>query len=1282
MSSLLKSAIVWKSPAIRWLAFAMAVAAHFPHAAAQTSALWGNAGELWSPAGRLPDFSRAGYRSSAAPIPNVPEVARLKQTDKPNGTDDISGVLQNLINTVPTPGAIVIPAGRWYINKRVYLNRSGIVLRGEDGAELYEPESLSQIDGVDPATTQLYSNAPGFIVASGGTPTSQVATVTANASKGDSQLTISPGSGLIAGDWVEITQTDPADKSLVIHMHGELNEMGATSYSQSSIYPQAFQWYVKVKSLSGNVLALEMALPLKLQTNWSPKVRKLTLNGFLTEVGIENLTIRAKGEIKKPHLHEAGWNGIQFSGVRNGWVQNVTFIDTDSGVLLSNKASFCTISGVITKGDFRTAANHPGGEIGHHAIWSTGAASFNLIKDFDIQVPFHHDLSCEGLAHHNVYMNGTGARLNFDQHRNAPWANLYTDLDVGNGSRLWDSSGAVGRGPHTARELTVWGIRKSAGSFPTVPSADVITTGAGGGLGWAYLNVVGVAGLNSPQAGRGDQWVELGGASGVVPANLFTAQLAARLPNTPPTISAIADQTVTAPASAGPLTFAVSDAETQAAAIAVTASSSDQVLVPDGNIAIASAWTSADLGNPAPPGSASLGDVITLRAAGADIWGTADAGHFLSQPAAGDGEFVCRVLSLENTNPWAKSGVMLRQDASAGSANCYMLVSAANGVSFSRRLAAGGTSASTTISGISAPCWLRLVKSGTSVTGWYAADAAGARGPWQQVGAAVSIPALSGGFLAGAAATSHASGTISTSTLDNLTGSGNRLVTVTPAAGRSGTATISLTAGDGALTSFTSFEITVLPIPALGVWTGGGVPGDWSDAENWGGTTPDFDGSLAVVFQAGAADLTTHLRADRTIGSLVFAGDLTEPATIRLANRAGNSSAAAAASLTFAGPDPRIVIQPGTAAAHVLGVAAGNVILAGTFTVDHGGSGDFLIDRAITGPGGLVKTGPGTLVLAPGIGGIGPNENTFSGDTSVLGGRLVVDGKSIADSAALAISGGIVQVSGTEIVAALTIGGVPQIPGTYGSSASAAWFQDDAHFAGNGVIEIPNTPPVISAVANVSAGVGTSPWAANFTVADAEIPAAALTVTAISSNPSLLPSESIALSGTGADRVISLDPLPGRLGSATVTLTVSDGSLTATTAFTLTITGTPQEIWSFAHFGTAFAPDGADPDGDFLDNAREYILGTDPLAADSAPPLVASLDGGEIVLTFTATEAAGPGYDGLIRIFEIQSAADAASWTGLPGFTDIIAAGQTVTANITPAGGSRFYRLAVRLVPE
>lgn len=103
-----------------------------------------------------------------------------------------------------------------------------------------------------------------------------------------------------------------------------------------------------------------------------------------------------------------------------------------------------------------------------------------------------------------------------------------------------------------------------------------------------------------------------------------------------------------------------------------------------------------------------------------------------------------------------------------------------------------------------------------------------------------------------------------------------------------------------------------------------------------------------------------------------------------------------------------------------------------------------------------------------------------------------------------------------------------------------------------------NTAPTLTAPANQSTtdGVAIGPLA--FTVGDAESAAATLTVSATSSNPTLLPVSGITLSGSDAARNLSLAPIAGQTGAATVTLTVQDPQgLTTSAAFTLTVDPTP-----------------------------------------------------------------------------------------------------------------------------
>jgi autotransporter-associated beta strand protein len=98
-----------------------------------------------------------------------------------------------------------------------------------------------------------------------------------------------------------------------------------------------------------------------------------------------------------------------------------------------------------------------------------------------------------------------------------------------------------------------------------------------------------------------------------------------------------------------------------------------------------------------------------------------------------------------------------------------------------------------------------------------------------------------------------------------------------------------------------------------------------------------------------------------------------------------------------------------------------------------------------------------------------------------------------------------------------------------------------------------NSPPTISALGTqqVAANGNSGPLA--FTIGDAETTAQNLTISAVSSNPAILPSSNMILGGSGANRTVTVTPAPSMIGSAIVTLTVSDGLASATSSFLLNV---------------------------------------------------------------------------------------------------------------------------------
>lgn len=99
-----------------------------------------------------------------------------------------------------------------------------------------------------------------------------------------------------------------------------------------------------------------------------------------------------------------------------------------------------------------------------------------------------------------------------------------------------------------------------------------------------------------------------------------------------------------------------------------------------------------------------------------------------------------------------------------------------------------------------------------------------------------------------------------------------------------------------------------------------------------------------------------------------------------------------------------------------------------------------------------------------------------------------------------------------------------------------------------------NDRPTISNVGNKTINEDTSTGTISFTVDDVDNDNNSLSVSATSSNTSLIPNGNINVVKTGAStRTVQVTPVANKNGSATITLTVSDGSLTATDTFVVTV---------------------------------------------------------------------------------------------------------------------------------
>lgn len=428
------------------------------------SQLWGEHGELWRPESTLPDFSYAGYHANEAAIPHEPVRWDFKRDFHAAGdgrTDD-SDALQRAVQA--GSGVLFIPQGKYVITRPIAINIGNLVLRGAGAGKtiLYFPKSLSDIKGnqLDSSGNSQWSFGPGLIDVSGKdhiNAQTRLATVTEPAERGTSELTLSNSIEVKPGEWVRISESDPAagnaaSGSLIRHLYGDLMPGGQGLFGDDHIV----RFLSRIRKIEGQRIQLERPLPYNVRLEWAPEIHRFSPS--VQEVGIEELSIEFPWSPYPGHFHERGFNALSFTNVSQCWVRNVEIQNADFGISLG-ETNFCTLDGVrLTTSATRARTPEARGANGHHGI-DIGHGTENLITHFDVETTFVHDISLEWYALHTVFANGRGVDLAMDHHREANYSNLFTDIDCGRGNRPFYSGGSKDRGAHSGAYNTYWNIR-------------------------------------------------------------------------------------------------------------------------------------------------------------------------------------------------------------------------------------------------------------------------------------------------------------------------------------------------------------------------------------------------------------------------------------------------------------------------------------------------------------------------------------------------------------------------------------------------------------------------------------------------------------------------------------------------------------------------------------------------------------------------------------------------------------------------------------------------------
>ena len=154
----------------------------------------------------------------------------------------------------------------------------------------------------------------------------------------------------------------------------------------------------------------------------------------------------------------------------------------------------------------------------------------------------------------------------------------------------------------------------------------------------------------------------------------------------------------------------------------------------------------------------------TLTGSGADIEDVADGFCFLHGTQSGNGQLVAQVRYIQNTDGWAKGGLMMRDTYNVGSRNVTIAVTPANGVIFQWRDSDNGLTVNVVTNGLAAPKWVKLTRLGDVFTGYVSDDGR----TWAVVGSA-SV-GMSAAIEVGLAVTAHNNAALCKAIFENVEG--------------------------------------------------------------------------------------------------------------------------------------------------------------------------------------------------------------------------------------------------------------------------------------------------------------------------------------------------------------------------------------------------------------------------------------------------------------------------------------------------------------------------------
>ncbi len=291
---------------------------------------------------RIPDFSYAGYRGGGVSLPQMPVIVTLDPSPTGNDTQQIQQALNEVGALEPDEnghrGAVLLNPGNYYINSRITVQHSGVVLRGSgDGDDPEENTIIHAAKTIGNVSIQVGSGNVNWNY-SAGSPISEI--VTEFVAVGSRHFAVTnPGVFSVGDDvvifhratqqWIEAVEyggTDPAHPDVWTPSDTNLNIVMKR----------------RITGISDSVIALDVPVYNHLDRSLSESILyKVNMQNQISESGVEHFRLVLESD--GPEANNHGNNAIIFNGVTDSWAYGVTvmhFRFTGIGV---NNSTFVTI---------------------------------------------------------------------------------------------------------------------------------------------------------------------------------------------------------------------------------------------------------------------------------------------------------------------------------------------------------------------------------------------------------------------------------------------------------------------------------------------------------------------------------------------------------------------------------------------------------------------------------------------------------------------------------------------------------------------------------------------------------------------------------------------------------------------------------------------------------------------------------------------------------------------------------------------------------------------------